>query len=654
MTDADPDDVIRCRNCGTEFSGHASPLGVCPACLLKLGMSDPNWAPEGSPPVAAAPATTPVTVARRRRLPWRRTLLGLGVLLLLAFTVTRVTRSFVTRSGFSRPSGNVVRFSLTLPDEADLANGAQFAVAPDSQRIVVAMRGPDGRQRLWLRSLASTEWRELSQTDGATYPFWSPDSRQVGFFADKRLKRVDIGTNLTYVLADVSAGRGGAWSPDEFIVFATVAGPLMRVSAAGGTPQQMTGAEEPRRGRARLWPYFLPGDRIIYGVVEGPPGKKDGAAILMTALDRGETRTIVDGGQSPAFVAGFLLFARGAALVAQPFDPARGEVTGDLQIVRGAEEIGGTPASGAAFSASSDVLVYRMGHPRLHQLTWFDREGRQGFTAEEPGDFGDFSLAPDSQRLAVARRDPRDGSTNIWLLEPGRGTLSRLTIGQSSDSAPIWSPDGSRVAFASDRENSMNIYVTGANGGGKAAHLLSLPKPTRLIPTDWSRDGRHIVYSATSPRTGSDLWMLPVGDERKPVAIVQTPFNESDGRFSPDGRFIAYVSDESGRDEVYVQALPPSEGKWQISTGGGTLPRWRDDGRELLFVAVDGELVGVEIEGAGAAIRPGRTRPLFPLRGAEAYDVSRGAERIVVKSALRERGDNELQVVLNWTSELRR
>lgn len=661
MTDANPPEPTRCRNCGTEFSGRSTPLGLCPACLIKLGMSDPNWTPPPEPPpeIPAAAAASPAgaspaaTVASRRfprfpRLPlsvW----IAAGAILALLFVLSRFLQPRDPR--YNDPSGPVVHFTLALPDEVELADGAQFAVSPDGKQIAAVARDPSGRQLLWVRSFASTEWRELRQSDGASHPFWSPDSRQVGFFADRRLKRTDVASGLTSVVCDAPSGRGGAWTANGVIVFAPGSGPLMRVPAAGGTPDQVTTVDGPQGALAHAWPGALPDpQRFVYSA-PGGSGEKNGSPAFAASMDTGETRVIARDGWSAAFARGYLFFVQGTSLIAQPFDARRLEATGDVRRVPGADEVGGSPSEGAAFSVSNDVLAFRTGGPSLSQLVWFDRAGSGG-QAMEPGDFQQFSISPDGDRVAMARRDARDESSNIWLLEPRRGTNSRVTIGRSRDSSPIWAPDATRIAFASDRGDSVNLYMTPATGGGSEEQLLSLQKPAHPIPTDWSRDGRMLLYSATSPKTGSDLLVLPTSGDRKPIPIASGAFNESDGRFSPDVRYVAYVSDESGRNEVYVQSFPPAEGKWQVSAGGGTRPRWRGDGRELFFMATDGVLMSVEIQQAGPALRLGVPQALTQLRGAGDYEISPDGRRFLAKTSLRERGDNELQVVLNWAAEL--
>jgi Tol biopolymer transport system component len=626
---------------------------LCPACLIKLGMSDPNWTPPPETPPeipAAAPSATTVASRRFSRLPrlpvsvW----IAAGALLALLYVFSRFLMP--PGPGYGNPSGPIIRFTIALPDEVELADGAQFAVSPDGRQIVAVARDPNGRQQLWVRSLASSEWRELRQSDGASHPFWSPDSRQVGFFADRRLKRTDVASGLTVVVCDAPSGRGGAWTADGVIIFAPGSGPLMRVAAAGGTPEQVTTVDGPRGAHA--WPGVLPDpQRFVYSASAGI-GEKNESPALALSMDTGESRVIVQNGWSAAFARGYLFFVQGTSLIAQPFDARRLEATGDVRRVPGADEVGGSPSEGAAFSVSNDVLVYRAGRPTLSQLLWFDRRGEMIANAHEPGDYWQFSLSPDGSRVAVARLDPRDGSSNIWLLDPRRGIDSRATLGRSRDAFPVWSPDARRIAFASDRGGSVGIYVTAADGGGKEEQLLSLQEPARPIPTDWSHDGRALLYSAASPKTASDLLMLPLDGERKALPIVNGAFNESDGRFSPDVRYVAYVSDESGRNEVYVQTFPPAEGKWQISAGGGTRPRWRRDGRELFFLSPDGMLMSVEIQKTASAPQLGPPRMLLPLHGADDYEISPDGQRILAKAKFRERGDNDLQVVLNWAAEL--
>src|SRR5262245_23579234 len=328
MSDTEPIPTSRCRECGTEFSGQRSPLGLCPVCLIKLGMSDPDWAPSSDR------SAEPAGLLRRSLNAWPIA----AAVVLLALIVF-----FFRRGDAPGSPPAVVRFTLPMPDETELPDGAHFAVSPDGQQIVVAVRNSRGRQGLWIRSLASTDWRELGRTDGAAFPFWSPDSRQVGFFAENQLKRIDVGTGFTYTLCDAPVPRGGAWGPDAFIVFVAGSGNLMRVAASGGTPQALTAGDEARRGQEPAWPHVLPGEgNVIYSASGGEASPDTESAIYVKSLKGGESRALVPGGAFPAFARGLLLFLRGAGLVAQPLDPSRRELTGDVQMIRGTEQIAGS------------------------------------------------------------------------------------------------------------------------------------------------------------------------------------------------------------------------------------------------------------------------------------------------------------------------
>ena len=554
---------------------------------------------------------------------------------------------FFLRSRSEPASGhaNQVRFTLTLPDEAEMPDGAQFAVSADGTQLVVAARRVRGPQRLWIRRLQSLEWREMPGTDGATFPFWSPDSRHIGFFDGRRLKRIDVANDLTQTLCDVRSGQGGTWGTQHVIVFADAAG-LSRVPDSGGAPVPVTKLDDSHGQRAHLWPHFLPDGRRFIFLVQTA---NDEAATHIGQIDGGGSVAIANGHGPAAYAANVLLFSRGGTLATQQFDPAGDEITGEVETLGGIDEVAGSTTAGPAFSASSTVLVYRHGEEPKQQLTWIDRQGRHIGPVGEPADYTGFALSPDGRSVAFARRGD-DGASSVWLMDvtsgrPQRG--HRLTTGRGR--FPLWSPDGSRLAFSSRGNDGESVHAIVVATGGMEELLFRSPESRHL--TDWSHDSRLLIYSARSQKTGMDLWMLPM-DDRKPLPLRQTPADESQGRWSPDGRWIAYVSDESGSEEVYVRPVPPSEGRWQISSRGGTHPRWSADGREIYFLSPEGQLMAVEVR-AAATLQLGVERLIFDVHGADDFAVSPDG-RFLVPVPVDEGRDRQLQVVLNWAAERRR
>jgi Tol biopolymer transport system component len=296
------------------------------------------------------------------------------------------------------------------------------------------------------------------------------------------------------------------------------------------------------------------------------------------------------------------------------------------------------------------VLVYRTSSPRLSRLVWFDRSGRVINEIGPAADYRMLSSAPDGQHVVVARADDRATTSDLWILDTTRGTSTRLTFGTRQDSSPLWSPDGTRIAFVSRRDGRVALMTTGAAGGGVEQEIANWPRGAQL--TDWSTDGRMLLFTSRDPNTGLDVWMMPMMGDSKPSVLMQTPFNESEARLSPDGRWVAYVSNESGVDQVFVRAFPQTEGKWQVSISGGTHPRWQRDGRELLFVAPDGTLTAVGIEG-GPSLRVGPPRMLWSLPGATEFAVLPDG-RFLAAIPDEDGEATQLHVVVNWMSELTR
>ena len=510
-----------------------------------------------------------------------------------------------------------MRVDIVTPSSSDPVS---FAISPDGRRLVF-VASADGQPRLWLRPLDVVTAQPLAGTEGAFYPFWSPDSRSVGFFAGGKLKRVDIGGGLPQTLAN-AIGLGGAWGPEGVILFTQgTSNPIFRIPASGGEVVAVTKLDAPRQNGHRF-PQFLPGGRqFLFYVV----GRQDSQGIYLGSLDSPAIKRLTAAGTAGLYAPpGWLLFVRQRTLVARRFDLPHGELTGDPVTV--ADQVGGNDRNLGAFSVSAaGPIAYRGGDAGGRQLTWFDRSGKALGTVGAPDFNGlqDPAISPDGRRVAVDR--VVQGNGDIWLLDGTRTT--RFTFDASADAFPVWSPDGSRILFRSNRKGDWHVYQKPSNGSGAEELLYEALQPDS--PSSWSADGRFILLQGTSPKTIYDLWVLPMSGanaspagrsqeknegDRKARPFLSTPFDERNGQFSPDGQWVAYRSNESGQFEIYVRPFPGPGGQWQVSTAGGIAPRWRRDGKELYYVAPDGRLLAVPIATKGVTLEPGTPVPLFQTR----------------------------------------
>jgi Tol biopolymer transport system component len=466
---------------------------------------------------------------------------------------------------------------------------------------------------------------------------------------------VSISGGLPQILCDgpndsVLSGAGGAWNPDGVILFADTAGlgTLYRVSAAGGAPSVLI---EPDKSRAeRLgFPYFLPDGRRFLYLARSP--QQEQSAVYLASLDSNERKRILVANSRVVYSPpGYLLFAQSAKLMAQPFDVRRGETTGDPFPV--ADRVAQTIAGVAAVSVSDNgILAFSEGGGgATTQLTWFDRTGKQDGIVAAPGANTFPWLSPDGQRLAVHRSDPAGNGTDVWLIDLLRGTNSRFTF--EGGSLPVWSPDGKTILFAASRKGSpQGIYQKAASGTGNE-ELLAENVGAIM---DWSSDGRFIIFRRDN--NGTDVWALPTFGDRKAFPVMETKFNENFARLSADGRWLAYNSDESGRGEIYVQSFPPSGGKWQVSIEGAAFPRWRRDGRELLYNTLDGKIMAVDVK-PGPTFEAGVPRILFdipaPIAGSR-WTMTPDAQRFLFPfTALQTGGPPPITVLTNWTAAIKK
>jgi len=494
-------------------------------------------------------------------------------------------------------------------------NPTDFALSPDGRQIVFVANDDSGTSQLWLRSLATTSAQLLSGTEGAQQPFWSPDGRAIGFFAGNALKRLDPGGGAPQTLTTIVAPRGGTWGADNTLLFAQSLGsPLMRMSATGGAPTALTTLEPGQAGHG--YPSFLHDGRQFLFYVGGTP---DTAGIYLGHLDGTAPVRLTAADFAGVFHPdGWLLWTRAGTLTAQRLDLAQAALTGEPLNLADGVAVNGFNLS-ALSVAITGLIAYRTGAGQQRQLTWFDRAGTVLGTLGEPdGTMSAPQVSPDGPRVAVHRIV--QGNIDVWLLDGARS--SRFTFDATADTFPLWSSDGSRIVFRSTRTGAGDLYQKSSNGAGEETLLLSSDQ--FKTPSSWSADGRFLLYHSISPQTARDLWALPMTGDPVPFVVLQTPFDERFGMFSPDGRWLAYYSNESGRYEVYVRpfAAPAAgaataavvSGQWQISTDGGISPAWSPDGQELYYLDPAGNMLAAPVIATGNAPEVGAPEVLFPAR----------------------------------------
>ncbi|MFI5114327.1 MAG: hypothetical protein ACHP7J_04205, partial [Terriglobales bacterium] len=593
---------------------------------------------------------------------------GLRGHVLWAAVVAALVAALVWTNLREREPARTLRSYLPPPAETGFDFTGDFsgppAISPDGTAVGFCARSPKERDSIWVQSLSDLAAKKLEGTEGASFPFWSADGKFVGFFADGHLKKVPASGGPVTILAEAPNPRGGAWNQDNVILYEPdYRDSLWRISAAGGPPVRLTKLEAGKHTTHR-WPRFLPdGKHFLFFATNHSGGSEQG--IYFGSLQDGSYKRVLDADSDAQYASGYLLYHLQSALLAQKFDLAAGAVSGDPVPVANLVEYDlGTWHT--TFTASQNgLLIYEPGSKTLGtDLFWLDRSGKTlGKVAERAFYKGSGQLSPDGKRLAISMGDPQ---ADIWVFDLARGSRTRLTFGGATHLMPSWSADGQRVVYVRQSGATVtkgtSLCARLANGGGQEEVLMegdhSSP-PLSLLSPQWSHDGRYLLHMEQSGPSGAGVWALPMTGEKKPFAIVQPPSPQArivQFRLSPDGRWLAYSSTESGREEVYVTHFPSGAGRWQVSQTGGTFPAWRGDSKEIYFTGQDGSFNAASVNMKSEEFELDQVRALFQMSYTSPlgtpYDVTPDGQRFVF-ATYPESVSTPLVLVTNWTADLK-
>jgi eukaryotic-like serine/threonine-protein kinase len=544
----------------------------------------------------------------------------------------------------------LIKFPLPIPE--GLSNPSTPEVSPDGRTIAFAAVNRDGVSQIWVRPMDALEAHPLGGTEGAIRLFWSPDSRQVAFMSGGKLKKADISGGPPQTICDAPRGSDGSWGSEGVILFdGRATDPIWRVPAVGGVAKVEVPSDPKNDVSSTGWPVFLPGGKRYLYMSYG--NDQSDQTLMLGTLDSKDRKVVFKTTSRVLYAPpGYLLFVRENTLVAQKFDASTASVEGEAVPI--GEGLGVDTVGLASFSVSrTGVLAYRAGDAEGHRLVWFDRAGKESPAIDALADYGDSSLSPDGKLLAF---DATLNSTSldIWIRDLARGVTQRFTFDPAAERIPLWSPDGRRIVFTSSAKGPGDLYIKDASGAQDAEVLLA--SPDFKIASDWSRDGAYLLYSDQGKETGWDMWALPMKGDRKPFPIRKTNFGELFATFSPDARFVAYQSNESGRAEVYVQEFPEARHKWQVSTSGGTTPYWRGDGRELFYRSSAG-VMAVPVQ-TTPEFKAGNPTELFQAPfavglGRSHFWPTPDGQRFLVLAAPGNETVKPASILLNWTAALK-
>ena len=610
--------------------------------------SELKWIAEGG-----SQAGAPVELGARRK----RREVGLGIIAGLLGIFLLATLPLAVQHWRSSPGRrSTIRFAQPPPEKSSFESG--LALSPDGRQLAFVAHTA-GKRQIWLRPLNGFEAHLLSGTENGWQPFWSPDGRYLGFFADGKLKKIEVTSGAVQTLCDAADPRGGTWNQNGLILFApNPTSQLYRVSAEGGAPSSETALDITEKVNSHRWPYFLPdGRHFLY---MGYRSGRMRMPIWLASLDSKDKKNVLESISKVEYTEpGYLIYIREHSLVAQGFEVKNLELQGNpFPLAESVEAEGDIGITGrASFSvAEGGVLAYLVGEHRQSQLTWYDRKGRVLGTAGPSAVYDEPAMSLDGKYVAVARKSLGAGS-GIWVHDLARATQSRLTFGSAEYSGtPLWTLDGNRIIFSSNREGYSDLYWKPSNGTGKEDLLFG--SESNKYADDISRDGRYLIFENVNAASGmSELWVLPLGGERTPKPYLQTESYLTHAAVSPDGHWVAYSSNETGGSEIFVQSFPEAGAKFQISNDGGDCPVWRNDGKELFYFGGSNYIVAVPVE-TGATFRAGAPQALFSvatrsLSGSRSvFALSSDGQRILVNQLLEESNRTPISVVANWDAEL--
>ena len=553
-----------------------------------------------------------------------------------------------------------VRTVVDPPDKVTLNLTGDFAgppvLSPDGSALAFTATGLDGKAAIWVRPMNTLEAHVLAGTEGATFPFWSPDGRALGFFSESKLKTVDLNGGSPATICDTQSARGGTWGPDGVILFTPgTQKSILRVAASGGTPVSATQID-PALHTSHRWPFFLPdGKHFLYLAINHDPAHASNDAVYYASVDGRENRELFRSQSDAVYGSGFILFAPSGQLMAQAFDPDSGTISGDPQTLAGGVVDDVSTWHVDASASNNGFLVLASGGSADWQLVWTDRSGKQlGTTVvDNVTNLIGVRISPQADRV-VLQID--NGITDLWVFDLARATRTRLTFGPVSNAFPVWSPDGKWVAYNSARNGHSQLYRKPADGSG--AEELLLDDQELVVPSDWSQDDKNLIYTRGAAGNDSEIWALPLEGERKPWLVVPHLANSfsTGGRLSPDGRWLAYTSTESGTAEVYVVSFRGGQGKWQVSTNEGSKPKWRRDGKELYFANdISRVLSAVPVTETNGALQFGAAQALVttPATQQFIYDVAPDGKKVML-NVVSQQVNQSVTVITNFTAGLKK